>query len=172
MIRAIAKAVLISRIFYLILTISRISGSTDEDYFIPEVDAEAEAESNADWDKLENEEDESTLRLPWEKNVRLPQNVLPLHYDLYLFPMLDEGMFSGKVDIEVESQEPRDYFLAHVKYLDIETAKLTRNGVEIDLMEAMEYKPNEFFVMRTSQTVPKGKYIMHFGKHSFHFAIA
>ena len=103
------------------------------------------------------------MKLPWEKNVRLPQNVLPEHYDLYLFPELEEGMFSGKVDIHINSTEPRDYFMAHVKYLDIQQAKLTRNGRDIDLMEAMEYKPNEFFVMRTAQTVPKGKYVMHFG---------
>jgi hypothetical protein len=43
---------------------------------------------------LENQEDESTLpkKLPWEKDVRLPKNVLPIHYDLYLFPELEEGM--------------------------------------------------------------------------------
>ena len=48
----------------------------------------------------------------------------------------------------------------------IEKAWLTKNGndKEIDLIEAKEYKPNEFFVMRTTNIVDPGKYIMHFGK--------
>lgn len=139
-----------------------VNPSTDDDYFEPIEEPEDDY-----WDKAENQEDESTtLRFPWETQVRLPRNILPLHYDLYLFPDLEDGgrYFSGKVQIEVDSLEPTDYFLAHVKYLDIEMAKLTRNGIEVDLMEAMEYKPNEFFVMRTSQIAPPGKYIMHFGK--------
>ena len=96
--------------------------------------------------------------------MRLPKSILPLHYELYLFPELETGMFSGKVDIEVDSQEARDYFLAHVKYLEIIDSKLTRNGNKIDLIEAMEYEPNEFYVMRTRDIVPAGKYVMHFGK--------
>ena len=72
-------------------------------------------------------------------------------------------MFSGKVAIEIESKEPRDYFLAHVKYLEILSANLTRNGQNIELKEAMEYEPNEFFVFWTRNMEPKGKYIMNFG---------
>ncbi len=33
---------------------------------------------------------------PWERDVRLPKSVVPLHYDLYLFPDLNEGLFTGK----------------------------------------------------------------------------
>ena len=72
-------------------------------------------------------------------------------------------MFSGKVAIEIESKEPRDHFLAHVKYLEILSANLTRNGQNIELKEAMEYEPNEFFVFWTRNMEPKGKYIMNFG---------
>lgn len=35
--------------------------------------------------------------LPWETNLRLPRSVIPVHYDLYLFPDLESGMFSGKI---------------------------------------------------------------------------
>ena len=143
-----------------------IAEATDDDF-----EPYEEPGEDPDWiDQAENEEDESILtNFPWENNVRLPKNVLPLHYDLYLFPDLQDGMFSGKVDIEIDSLEERDYFLAHVKYLEILDAKLTRNGADIDLMEAMEYEPNEFFVMRTSQMAPPGKYIMHFGKKKSNF---
>ncbi len=89
--------------------------------------------------------------------------MIPHHYDLYLFPELEEGEFYGKVDIDVEAKTRRDFFSVHIKYLKIESAKLTRNGRDIDLMDVMEYKPNEFLVMRTSDTVPAGNYTMHFG---------
>lgn len=109
------------------------------------------------------DEDGLVLQHPWEKNPRLPPTVIPVHYDLYLFPELQTGMFSGKVDLQVHSQEPRDHFLVHVKYLEIESARVTRNGVHpVDVMEVMEYQKNEFLVLRTSQTVDAGNYTLHF----------
>ena len=73
------------------------SQATDDDYYggpiIEEPIAEPE-DNEIDWDKLENQEDESTVpKLPWEKDVRLPKNILPIHYDLYLFPELEEGTY-------------------------------------------------------------------------------
>ena len=32
----------------------------------------------------------------WEVNSRLPQHLIPLHYDLYLHPDLQEGTFKGR----------------------------------------------------------------------------
>ena len=48
----------------------------------------------------ENESQEGAdPSLPWEMNLRLPRSVIPNHYDLYLFPDLSSGMFSGMLDI-------------------------------------------------------------------------
>ena len=32
---------------------------------------------------------------PWEENLRLPGHIVPHHYDLYLHPNIDTGLFSG-----------------------------------------------------------------------------
>ena len=32
---------------------------------------------------------------PWETEIRMPKSVIPVHYDIYLFPDLIEGLFSG-----------------------------------------------------------------------------
>jgi hypothetical protein len=66
--------------------------------------------------------------------------------------------------VEIDSKEARDHFLIHIKYLDIQEAKLTKHGREIDLME---YKPNEFLVFRTGKVVEPGNYVMHLGKKKF-----
>ena len=139
-----------------------ISGSTDDDYYSEIIEGgnpEPEPDDNKDDHAINN-----TLIFPWEKNPRLPKSVLPIHYDLFLHPDLTEGLFYGKVDIEVNSLEERDYFVVHVKdFMEI-SARLTKNDQPIDIMETIDYKKNEYFVIRTSETVPKGTYVIHFGK--------
>lgn len=34
---------------------------------------------------------------PWEANIRLPRSVVPMHYDLYLHPDMQAGLFQGKL---------------------------------------------------------------------------
>ena len=97
---------------------------------------------------------------PWESNVRLPRSVVPIHYDLYLHPELETDMFSGKVSILMNSQEARDHFLVHVKYLDIQDAKMFQGRESVDLMEVIESEKNEFLVFRTPKEVPAGNYTL------------
>ena len=40
-------------------------------------------------------EEKSELKEPWEKDPRLPRHLIPLHYDLYLHPNLNTGLFTG-----------------------------------------------------------------------------
>ena len=91
-------------------------------------------------------------------------------YIVYIFfiSTLDTGLFSGKVSIEVESQESREFFLVHTKYLDIEQWRISKNGRDIAIAEAFEYKPNEFFVMKLENAVEKGKYIIDLRKSINH----
>ena len=107
---------------------------------------------------------DNNFKFPWEKNVRLPRTILPLHYDLYLHPDLETGLFSGKVSIEVDNQMPTDHFLVHTKYLDILCWKVRKNGLEQPITEAFEYKPNEFFVIKMAKNVTEGKYVIDLGK--------
>ena len=61
----------------------------------------------------------------WESDYRLPQTTLPLHYDLYLFPNLEDDTFSGRISISMDTKEPRDHFLVHAKNLNITDTQLT-----------------------------------------------
>ena len=41
------------------------------------------------------EEEKAELTEPWQKDPRLPKHLIPLHYDLYLHPNLNTGLFNG-----------------------------------------------------------------------------
>ncbi len=41
------------------------------------------------------EEEKAELNEPWEKDPRLPKHLIPLHYELYLHPNLNTGLFNG-----------------------------------------------------------------------------
>jgi len=49
------------------------------------------------------------------KNVRLPRSVLPRHYDVRLFPILEVGNFTilGQVSIDVECNSDTDRIILH-----------------------------------------------------------
>merc|ERR1711936_1228887 len=99
-------------------------------------------------------EAEPVFTEPWEKDVRLPSHLLPLHYDLYLHPDLDTGLFMGRVAIAIEATSPTSYFLVHTKYLDISDTRLANeDGDEISYMRAFEYERNEFWVVQLARRV-------------------
>jgi len=103
-------------------------------------------------------EPESNLK-DWERNVRLPKHLIPHHYDLYLHPNLETGLFNGQVTIHIEARKTSDYFLVHTKYLDITQTKL-RNaaGSTVPIQSAFEFRENEFWVVEPEYALPSGNY--------------
>ena len=95
----------------------------------------------------------------WETEYRLPASVQPQHYDLYLYPNLETDTFSGHVNITLEISQPRTYVNLHVKNLSVTHTKLfsvTDNDAEevVPLLEAFEYEPNQFWVVRLDEKDP------------------
>lgn len=98
---------------------------------------------------------------PWEEDYLLSEHVIPEVYNLSLFPHLKEGTFSGSVDIRLKITASCDYIKLHQKYLKIESTTLTESGSSTSLVkEAFDYNKNEFWVVRLSQTVNPGNYIL------------
>lgn len=50
-----------------------------------------------------------------DKNIRLPRDVLPIRYDVRLFPVLEKGNFTilGRVSIDVQCQTETDRIVLH-----------------------------------------------------------
>ena len=55
---------------------------------------------------LPEEEEELELHHPWEKEVRLPRSLVPLHYDLHLHPDLETGLFKGEQRLSFGNRPP------------------------------------------------------------------
>ena len=74
-----------------------------------------------------------------DKNVRLPRAVLPRHYDVRLFPVLEKGNFTipGRVSIDLECKEETDRIVLHSADIVVEPKSVRvrlSNGVEFILL--------------------------------------
>lgn len=72
-------------------------------------------------------------------NVRLPRNVLPRHYDVRLFPILETGNLTilGQVAIDVECTEDTDRIVLH-------SAELTVNLENVQVYTRL----NKFIILQ------------------------
>lgn len=66
------------------------------------------------------------------ENVRLPRAVLPIHYDVRLLPILENGNFSiiGRVSIDVKCKEETDRIVLHSAdiVVDAKSVNLIQHG--------------------------------------------
>ena len=76
--------------------------------------------------------------------------------------------FLGKVELFINSLEPRNHFLVHSKNLEILKADLFRwtgsHRVQVGLEEVFSYEKNEFIVLRTPEVVAAGNYTIMISK--------
>lgn len=63
-------------------------------------------------------------------SFRLPKEVKPLHYDVYLHPDLANGTFRGNVTILIDVLDKRSHVTVHQKDLCIESTKLRTYDLE------------------------------------------
>ena len=88
---------------------------------------------------------------PWAQDYRLPNDTIPLHYDVLLHPDIENQTFTGEVTIQIRVKTVRKFLVLNSKYLNIHDTKLLRaNYTQVDIGEVFEYKPNEFWVVRTA----------------------
>ena len=92
---------------------------------------------------------------PW-KDLRLPRSVIPVHYDIMLYPDFygDNAWFYGNETIEIDIREPANHILVHVNYLNITKTSLEdSNGNSIEINRTFEFKPNQFLVIETKEAL-------------------
>ena len=105
---------------------------------------------------------------PWN-NIRLPQNIRPIHYNVYLDPYLEQNTFAGNVSVLIEVTEKSDfmsYILIHINDMNVTRAKVykrdpdaepdtTTQGEEIP-SKTFEYLKNDYFVFELEKDLEVG----------------
>jgi len=105
---------------------------------------------------------------PW-LNIRLPRDVLPEHYDIYLKIDLENNTVTGAVNISVNISSSKRYIYFHVNFLWI-----TRENVTLWSRDENRYYPvkkqflimeEQFWVLDMELKVPVGQYVIGIGRY-------
>lgn len=93
---------------------------------------------------------------------RLPKEVKPIHYDIYLFPDLNNGTFVGKVIILIDVLDKRGQIALHQKDLNITNIELKtydrEDNYEIELLPHFTVAKYEMLVVPIKNEINSGLY--------------
>lgn len=93
---------------------------------------------------------------------RLPRDVRPLHYDLYLNPDLLTGVYTGSNNITFELKERRDHLIVNSFKLNVTNVKLyTSSGDDVKILEYHEDVVHQLQVVDLEETLAPGVYHMY-----------
>ncbi|TSW48749.1 Glutamyl aminopeptidase [Bagarius yarrelli] len=89
-------------------------------------------------------------------NFRLPDYIIPIHYDLYLEPNLNTDVYTGKVAIQLNLTKAsthlwlhiRETFVSHMPTLELKDPTGTTS---IGLKGCFEYTPQEYVVVEATE---------------------
>lgn len=95
-------------------------------------------------------------------SFRLPKEVRPEHYDLYLHPNLKDQTFSGKVNILIQIDDQRKFIALHQKNLEITYTALSTYGLQddyqINIVNISEPTEYDIFTLSTEKDLAPGLY--------------
>lgn len=99
-------------------------------------------------------------------SFRLPKEVKPLHYDVYLHPDLNKGTFQGKVTILIDVLDTRRFIALHQKELNITSTVLKtydrEENYELEVLDIVQIPKHEMFVVGTKDELHTGLYNLSF----------
>lgn len=96
---------------------------------------------------------------PWN-NIRLPEYIIPLHYDLMIHANLSTLTFWGTTEVEITASQPTSTIIMHSHQLQISKATLLLREAEDRLSEeplgVLEYPANEQVALLSPQPLLPG----------------
>ena len=96
---------------------------------------------------------------PW-KQVLLPTNIQPTHYDMLIQVNLKELTFSGKSIITIQVSIPTKTIIFHTHKLQIQNVQVLDSSEEqlFKIRKQFEYMKNQFFVVEPVDKLYVGEY--------------
>ncbi|MEJ1275496.1 hypothetical protein NN561_006393 [Cricetulus griseus] len=95
---------------------------------------------------------------PWN-NVRLPEHIIPIHYDLMIHANLSTLTFWGTTEVEITVNQPTSTIIMHSHQLQISKATLRRGAEDKQSEEPLsilEYPANEQVALLAPQPLLAG----------------
>lgn len=95
---------------------------------------------------------------PWN-NMRLPEYITPIHYDLMIHANLSTLTFWGKTEVEITASQPTSTIIMHSYQLQISKATLRRGAGEMlseEPLKVLEYSAHEQVALLAAQPLLAG----------------
>jgi len=103
---------------------------------------------------------------PWN-NIRLPDSIVPIKYELFMWPNLTVFQFDGNVSILLDVKKSTDFILFHSKELTVRSCAVTKvspsstHGEAIRVVRMLEYIRNEQIYLQLESDLMAGeKYLL------------
>jgi len=89
----------------------------------------------------------------------------PTHYDLYLFPNIETGEFSGQETITITVEEATDQIVLHSLNLNISSVSIMNTGSDtLEILETTVDAVREFLIFQLNEPLTKGRTVrLHIG---------
>lgn len=116
------------------------------------------------------------VKFPYD-DIRLPGNVIPLNYRIYLHPNITDGKFgfTGNVRILVQVKHATDSIILHSKHLKLLTTEVfegasnmependyEKKTVRVKVMDTLRHKKHEMYMVQLGITLSENKtYVIH-----------
>lgn len=95
------------------------------------------------------------------EEYRLPNNTVPLRYDLKLIPVLDNSSLTGEVDIDVTVNEATSAITFHAYQIEITSAIVTSANVTHTITRRTYNEDLQFYILTFGTTLVPGNYSIH-----------
>ena len=95
---------------------------------------------------------------PWNK-MRLPEHIIPAHYDLMIHANLTTLTFGGTSQIEITASKPTSTIILHSHHLQVSKATLRKGGGERlaeEPLRVLENPPQEQIALLASEPLVVG----------------
>lgn len=95
---------------------------------------------------------------------RLPREIKPFHYDLFLAPDLNINAFNGNVKIKIQIEDSISYIALHANKLNITSTDLLKINPndgslqKINILQTFPYEKYEYFVIEPEKLLMAGNY--------------
>lgn len=126
---------------------------------------------------MKEAETDERSKIPWYNNIKLPKNVIPIKYRVYLHPNITDGKFgfTGNVRILIKVKHATDTIVLHSKKLKLALTEVFEGSNNLDpeadywkdtvrvmILSTQTHKKHEQYMIKIGTTLSENRtYVLH-----------